>query len=75
MGKKPAHWDVFDVAVISDLTLDGTLPLSPLLPCGTLQGISLVCVKHQTYLITVSRERHQSGIKAFTELFDSGYRG
>ena len=50
------------------------LPLSPFLPCGT-QGISIVCVKHQNDVITVSIERHLSGIEAFTEFFDCHLHG
>ena len=52
--------DMFDACIISDLILHRILPLSPFLPCGTLQGVSLVGVKHQNDHIIVSCKRHQS---------------
>ena len=44
---------VFDAGIMSDLILNRILPLPPFLPCGTLQGVSIVSVKHQNDLIIV----------------------
>lgn len=53
MGEEPAHWDVFDVGVISDLILNRSFSLSSFISCCTLQRICPICVKHEDDFIII----------------------